>query len=89
MRKARLPVVIGGGGGVKGYSHSFSLVTSHSSEVCITVQEVTPPSHETRPEKVEALRCYLIHLLGQCCKVVSPGILQRDCLGRKLSFTPY
>lgn len=35
------------GVGVKGYSHPFSLGTSHSSEVCITVQEVAPPSHET------------------------------------------
>lgn len=59
---------------MKGYSHSFSLVSSHSPEVCITVQEVTPPSHETRPEKLEALCGYLIRLFaGAVLQSGKPG----------------
>lgn len=33
--------------GLKVCSHSFSLVTYYSPEVCVTVQEVTPPSLKT------------------------------------------
>lgn len=75
----RLPVV--------GWSEGEGLLaflTSCSPEVCVTVQEVTPS-----PEKVEALPCYLIHLLRQSCKVISIEILPLDCLGTKPSFTAY
>lgn len=75
--------------GLKVYLHSFSLVIYYSHEVCVTVQEMAPPSLKTWQEKVEALPCYLIHLLRQCCKVVSKEILQLDCLGTKSSFTTY